>query len=172
MESNKKFPVSTSMPFLFKMATSENKFRDILNKLNLKINLIKFEESTKTSQQAAEVLHTSVSQIGKSIVFKTKNKKFVLVIASGANRINEKIIEKEVNDSLVKINPEEIRDYVGYPIGGIPPFGHDNPMIVFIDEDLKQFDSIFCAGGTPNTIFQTNPAQLAQITKGKWINIH
>ena len=71
----------------------------------------------------------------------------------------------------MKSNPNEIRDYVGYPIGGIPPFGHDNPMIIFIDEDLKQFDVIFCAGGTPNTIFQTNPLQLAEITKGKWINI-
>ena len=153
------------------MTLSENKFKEILDKLKLKIKIIKFEESTKTSQQAADTLNTSLNQIGKSIVFKTKSGKFILVIASGANRINEKIIEKEINDKIVKSNPNEIRDYVGYPIGGIPPFGHDNPMIIFIDEDLKQFDVLFCAGGTPNTIFQTNPLQLAEITKGKWINI-
>jgi prolyl-tRNA editing enzyme YbaK/EbsC (Cys-tRNA(Pro) deacylase) len=154
------------------MATSEDKFKSILNKLNLNVEIIKFEESTKTSQQAADALHTSVSQIGKSIVFKTKSGKFVLIIASGANRINEKTIEKELNDPILRPTPEEIRNYVGYPIGGIPPFGHDNQIILFIDEDLKQFDTIFCAGGTPNTIFPMSPNQIAEISHAKWINIH
>jgi prolyl-tRNA editing enzyme YbaK/EbsC (Cys-tRNA(Pro) deacylase) len=153
------------------MTFSEDKFKEILNKSNLNLEIIKFQESTKTSQQAADVLGTNVAQIGKSIVFKTKTGKFVLVVASGINRINEKIIEKEVNDTIIKITPEEIRDYVGYPIGGIPPFGHDNKMIIFLDKDLMKFDYIFCAGGTPNTIFKTNPIKLGEITKGKWINI-
>jgi prolyl-tRNA editing enzyme YbaK/EbsC (Cys-tRNA(Pro) deacylase) len=154
------------------MVQSEDKFREVLKKLNLKIDIIKFEESTKTSQQAADALKTNLSQIGKSIVFKTKSGKFVLVITSGTNRVNEKVIEKELNDSLVKVDGNEIKSYVGYPIGGIPPFGHDNPMIIFIDEDLNQFDTIFCAGGTPNTVFQTSPQQILEITHGKWINIH
>jgi prolyl-tRNA editing enzyme YbaK/EbsC (Cys-tRNA(Pro) deacylase) len=153
------------------MASSEDKFKEILKKLNLNIEIIKFEESTKTSQDAANALHTTVSQIGKSIVFKTKSNKFVLVIASGANRINEKKLEKELNESLLRPSPEEIRTYVGYPIGGIPPFGHDNPMIIFIDEDLKQFDAIFCAGGTPNTVFKTSFQQISEISHGKCINI-
>jgi prolyl-tRNA editing enzyme YbaK/EbsC (Cys-tRNA(Pro) deacylase) len=154
------------------MATSEDKFKEILKKLNLDIEIIKFEESTKTSQSAADALHTTVSQIGKSIVFKTKSNKFVLVIASGANRINEKTLEKELNEEIIRPTPEEIRAYVGYPIGGIPPFGHDNPMIIFIDEDLKQFDKIFCAGGTPNTVFATSFSQISEISHGKCINIH
>jgi prolyl-tRNA editing enzyme YbaK/EbsC (Cys-tRNA(Pro) deacylase) len=154
------------------MAQSEDKFKEVLKKLNLKIDIIKFEESTKTSQQAADVLKTSLGQIGKSIIFRTKSGKFILVITSGKNRVNEKIIEKELNDSFVKVDGNEIKSYVGYPIGGIPPFGHDNSMIIFIDEDLKQFETIFCAGGTPNTIFKTTPTQISEITKGKWINIH
>jgi len=154
------------------MTASEDKFKDVLKKLNLKIDITKFEESTKTSQQAADVLKTSLGQIGKSIVFKTKSGKFVLVITSGANRVNEKTIEKELNDSFVKVDGNEIKSYIGYPIGGIPPFGHDNKVIIFIDEDLKQFDKIFCAGGTPNTIFQITPQQISEITRGKWINIH
>ena len=154
------------------MTQSEEKFKDFLRKLNLDIKIIKFEESTKTSQQAADALKTSLNQIGKSIVFQTKRGKFILVIASGVNRINEKIIEKEVNDQIVKTDPYKIREYVGYPIGGIPPFGHDNPMIIFLDEDLKQFEVIFGACGTPNTVFQTTPTQIAQITKGKWIKVH
>jgi prolyl-tRNA editing enzyme YbaK/EbsC (Cys-tRNA(Pro) deacylase) len=150
---------------------SEDKFKEILKKLNSNIEIIKFEESTKTSQDAANALHTTVNQIGKSIVFKTGSNKFVLVIASGANRINEKKLEKELNEEILRPSPEEIRAYVGYPIGGIPPFGHDNEMIIFIDEDLKQFDTIFCAGGTPNTVFKTSFEQISEINHGKCINI-
>jgi prolyl-tRNA editing enzyme YbaK/EbsC (Cys-tRNA(Pro) deacylase) len=154
------------------MTTSEDKFKNVLSKLNLNVEVIKFEESTKTSQQAADALKTNASQIGKSIVFKTQSGKFVLVIASGANRINEKTIEKELNEKILRPTPEEIRDYVGYPIGGIPPFGHDNSLITFIDEDLKQFEIIFCAGGTPNTVFPISPIKIAEITNGKIINVN
>ena len=82
------------------------------------------------------------------------------------------LVDLDIIKKLIKTNGEEIKEYTGYPIGGIPPFGHDSPMIIFIDEDLKRFDAIFCAGGTPNTIFQINPIQIAEITHGKWLKIH
>ena len=154
------------------MTSSEQKFREILDKVDSNIKLITFQESTKTSQQAADALKTNLSQIGKSIVFKTKKGKFILVIASGMHRINEKTIEKEVNDEIIKVDANEIKEYVGYPIGGIPPFGHDNPMIIFIDKELLKFETIFCAGGTPNIVFQTTPKEILKITSAKAINVN
>jgi len=153
------------------MEKSSEKFRKILDELNLDIEIITFQESTKTSQEAAEQLKIDIAQIGKSIIFKTTKGQFVLIITSGANRINEKKIENIINDSLLKPTPKEIKDYVGYTIGGIPPFGHDNPLIVFLDDDLLGFNEIFCAGGTPNAVFKINPLKLEKITKGEWINV-
>lgn len=153
------------------MISSEQKFKDRLEKINQKIKLIKFSESTKTANDAAERLNVKIEQIGKSIVFKTQNGRFVLVITSGINRVNEKLLEKRLSDSLVKIDADEIKEYVGYPIGGIPPFGHDNKVIIFIDEDLLKFEKIFCAGGTPNTIFEINPHELLKITSAEVIKV-
>ena len=179
MESSKKFSVSTSRPYIFnypffliKMAETLNKFKNILNQFGINEEIIQFEESTKTSQQAADALHVKINQIGKSIVFKTESGKFVLVIASGANRINEQIIEAEVKEKLIKTNAEEIKLFTGYTIGGIPPFGHDNSMIIFVDSDLLKFEYIFCAGGTPNSIFKINPQKMIEITSGKVIKVN
>ena len=151
---------------------SEQKFKEAIEKMNSKIKLIKFEESTKTAQDAANALNTSVDQIGKSVVFKTDKKNFLLIIASGAGRVNESLIEKEINEKVVKTTPQEIRGYVGYPIGGIPPFAHDNPMKIFFDKKLLKFDKIFCAGGTPNIVFETTPEEILKITSAKILDVN
>ncbi len=153
------------------MTETINKFRQILDKFGINEEITQFKESTKTSQQAADALNIKINQIGKSIVFKTESGKFVLVIASGANRINEQIIESEVKEKLVKTNANEIKYFTGYTIGGIPPFGHDSPMKIFIDLDLLKFKHIFCAGGTPNSIFKINPQKIIEITDGKVIEV-
>ena len=153
------------------MTETLNKFKNILNQFGINEEITQFEESTKTSQQAADALHIKIDQIGKSIVFKTESEKFVLVIASGANRINEQIIEAEVKEKLVKTNAEEIKSFTGYTIGGIPPFGHDNPLKIFIDSDLLKFEYIFCAGGTPNSIFKINQQKMIEITGGKVMKV-
>ena len=154
------------------MTPSEQKFSEALNKMNSKIRLIKFEESTKTSQDAANALNMSIDQIGKSVVFKTEKGKFLLIIASGAEKINENLIEKEINEKIIKTTPQEIKEYVGYPIGGIPPFAHDNPMKIFFDKKLLKFDKIFCAGGTPNLVFETTPEEILKITSAKILNVN
>jgi prolyl-tRNA editing enzyme YbaK/EbsC (Cys-tRNA(Pro) deacylase) len=153
------------------MEKSSEKFKRIISELNLNLEIITFEESTKTSQQAADCLKIDVAQIGKSIVFKTQSGKFVVAVSSGANRVNEEKVEQEINEKLLKTNGEEIREYIGFPIGGIPPFGHDNKTVILMDENLLKFDKIFCAAGTPNTVFAINPQKLVEITKPKIIKL-
>jgi len=149
------------------MERSSEKFKKILERLKLKVDIITFEESTKTSQQAANCLKIDVAQIGKSIVFKTQSRKFIMVITSGVNSVNEQKIEQEIQEKLEKTNGNEIKEYIGFPIGGIPPFGHDNHLTLFLDEDLLKFNEIYCAAGTPNTVFAINPRKLLEITKSK-----
>ncbi len=153
------------------MEKSSEKFKRITNELNLQLDITTFEDSTKTSQQAADKLNIQIAQIGKSIVFKTQSGKFVIVIASGANRVNEQKVETEIQEKLAKTNGEEIKEYIGFPIGGIPPFGHDNKIILLMDENLLKFDKIYCAAGTPNSVFPISPKKLSEITNTKVLDI-
>jgi prolyl-tRNA editing enzyme YbaK/EbsC (Cys-tRNA(Pro) deacylase) len=54
----------------------------------------------------------------------------------------------------------------GFSIGGVPPVGHKNPIPIYIDQDLMQFEEIWAAAGTPNAVFKLTPKILVEITKG------
>ncbi len=101
------------------MSYSEN-FENILSENKVYSKIIKFKESTKTSQDAANQLGVNISKIGKSIIFKTESSNLILVIASGKNRIDEEKLEKILNEKLIKVTGEEIKKRTGYAIGGIP----------------------------------------------------
>lgn len=112
----------------------------------------KFSKSTRTSKEAADAIGCDVAQIGKSIIFKGENsEKPYLVIASGKNRINEAEISKIVGEPIKKGDAEFVKEKTGYIIGGVPPFGHD--------EDLFDYKEIWCAGGTPFSVFKISPEE-------------
>lgn len=148
------------------------KIEKILKEYNLNLELKEFSQSTKTSKEAAEAIGCDVAQIGKSIIFKGKiSGRPYLVIASGKNRINEEKFSQIVGEPIEKGDADFVKEKTGYIIGGVPPFGHKENIETYIDEDLFKFKDIWCAGGTPYSVFRINTEDLLKITKGKIINI-
>jgi Cys-tRNA(Pro) deacylase len=151
---------------------SSDKVHEILNQFGFSFHIKEFPESTRTSLDAAKAIGCNVSQIAKSILFEgEKTKKPFLVIASGSNRINEKIIESEIGEKIKKADAEFVKIKTGYSIGGVPPIGHNEKMQIFIDKDLMQQNEIWAAAGTPHSVFSLNPRQLLHITNGKVLEI-
>ena len=95
----------------------------------------------------------------------------VLVIASGANRVNEKKIAAELGEKLGKADADYVRAQTGFAIGGVPPVGHATEPATFIDRDLLQFAEIWAAAGTANAVFRLAPADLVEITGGKVVDL-
>jgi prolyl-tRNA editing enzyme YbaK/EbsC (Cys-tRNA(Pro) deacylase) len=132
--------------------------------------VIELPDSTRTAQEAADTIGCEVAHIAKSIIFRLKNDdKPLLVVASGANRINEKQINTHLNDKLGKADADFVREHTGFVIGGVPPLGHIESIITLIDEDLLQFREIWAAAGHPRAVFQLTPEELVQMTKGRVI---
>ncbi|GIP33581.1 YbaK/EbsC family protein [Paenibacillus sp. J2TS4] len=132
--------------------------------------VIELPDSTRTAQEAADAIGCEVAHIAKSIIFRLKNSdKPLLVVASGANRINEKQIGSQLGEKLGKADADFVREHTGFVIGGVPPLGHIESILTFIDEDLFQYDEIWAAAGHPRAVFQLTPEQLMQMTKGKVI---
>lgn len=129
-------------------------------------------DSTGTAQEAADAIGCEVFQIAKAIIFRLKKTdEPLLVIASGINRINEKQIEKHLDDKLGKADADYVSKYTGYIIGGVPPLGHKQPITTFIDEDLLQYEDIWAAAGHPKAVFQMTPDELVQMTEGQVIKV-
>jgi prolyl-tRNA editing enzyme YbaK/EbsC (Cys-tRNA(Pro) deacylase) len=124
-------------------------------------------DTTRTAQEAARAIGCSVEQIAKSILFRgAQTGKPILVIASGVNRVDEKLMAARVGEPLMKATPEFVRQSTGYVIGGVPPFGFPQPIDTWIDRDLLQYAEVWAAAGTPHTVFSLDPNSLVSLTGG------
>ena len=150
------------------LKTSAQKVQDAVTALGFDFNILEFNETTRTSADAAVAIGCAVDQIAKSLVFKTKiTGRAILVIASGSNMANIKLIKAEVGENITRPDADFVKGQTGFAIGGIPPIGHAQNLTTFIDEDLFLYEDIWAAAGTPNAVFRLTPKELEKMTGGK-----
>jgi prolyl-tRNA editing enzyme YbaK/EbsC (Cys-tRNA(Pro) deacylase) len=129
--------------------------------------VLEFETSTRTSQEAAAAIGCTVAEIAKALIFKSAEGRAVLVIASGVNRVDEKKVQTLLGQRISRADADFVRDRTGFAIGGVPPVGHASRPVVLIDRDLQRFAYVWAAGGTPNAVFRIAPADLIRLTQGR-----
>ncbi|MBS0321828.1 MAG: YbaK/EbsC family protein [Proteobacteria bacterium] len=122
--------------------------------------------AARTSAEAAAALGCTVAEIAKSLVFRVGDDDAVLVVASGANRVDERKVAAAIGAPIGKADAAFVRTVTGYAIGGIPPLAHARPLRTLIDADLLRFAVVHAAGGTPHAMFGIAPADLIRITGG------
>jgi prolyl-tRNA editing enzyme YbaK/EbsC (Cys-tRNA(Pro) deacylase) len=141
-----------------------------LRALGLEREVIELAVDARTSQQAADALGVNVGQIAKSLVF-TLNGRPLLVIASGANRVDEAKLGKLVGGVIRRADPETVKQATGFTIGGVAPLGHPAPLPVYIDPDLLQYELIYAAAGVSECVFPLTPAELVRGTGGRVVDV-
>jgi Cys-tRNA(Pro) deacylase len=125
-----------------------------------------FPEGAKTAQDAADAIGVGVGQIVKSLIFGVDGD-LVLAYVSGSNQLDEKKLAAAAGGAKCKrVDADAVRTSTGYPIGGVPPFGHVTPLDVFIDPDLLQYDEIWAAAGTWHDVFAIAPDYLVRASNG------
>lgn len=128
-------------------------------------------QTGKTSAEAAAGLGCEVAQIAKSIIFRrAADNAPVLVIASGANRVDEAKVAEQVG-ALAKADAKFVRDNTGYAIGGVCPIGHAVKPVMLLDADLFNYDSLWAAAGHPHAVFNLTPQQLADMTGAPVVDV-
>lgn len=132
--------------------------------------VIEFSASTRTSAEAAAAVGTTVAQIAKSLVFMAGGEP-VLVVASGVNRVSTEKLARLMGTEISRPDGDTVKRLTGFPIGGVPPFAHDQPIATLIDQDLFGHAEIWGAAGTPNAVFPTTPQELQAITGGRVADI-
>jgi Cys-tRNA(Pro) deacylase len=132
----------------------------------LEITTRRFPEGTKTAADAAAAIGVVVGQIVKSLVFGVDNE-IVMALVSGSNQLDEKKLAAAVGGSKCsRVDADAVRAATGYPIGGVPPFGHSTQLRVFVDPDLLQYDEVWAAAGTWNDNFGANPNDIVRVAGG------
>ena len=132
----------------------------------LDIQTRRFPEGTKTAQDAAAAIGVEVGQIVKSLVFGVDDE-IVMALVSGSNQLDEKKLAAAAGGAKCsRVDADAVRAATGYPIGGVPPFGHSTQLRVFVDPDLLQYDEVWAAAGTWNDNFGAAPADIVRVAGG------
>jgi prolyl-tRNA editing enzyme YbaK/EbsC (Cys-tRNA(Pro) deacylase) len=144
---------------------------DLLKELGHDKPVVMLPETGKTSAEAAAGLGCTIAEIAKSIVFRRKSDDAaVMVVASGANRVDEKKVAAIVGE-LGKADAKFVKERIGYAIGGVCPIGHVEKTVMLIDEDLMQLNSVWAAAGHPHAVFNLTPRQLGEMTGAPVVDI-
>ncbi|HEX2990824.1 MAG TPA: YbaK/EbsC family protein [Anaerolineales bacterium] len=154
------------------LSPSAQKIQDQLKELGFNYTVIEHAESTRTAQEAADRAGCELGQIVKSLIFKGQQSgKPILVLTSGANRVDEKRISGYAGEPIGRADADFVRAATGFAIGGVPPFGHLLIMDTYLDEDFLQYETIWAAAGTPKAIFELKTEDLQKLTNGKVVRV-
>ncbi len=134
--------------------------------LGLELVPRRFPEGTKTAADAAAAIGVELGQIVKSLVFAVDGD-VVLAYVSGSNQLDETKLAAAAGGSRAsRVDADVVRERTGYPIGGVPPFGHATLLRVFIDPDLLLYDEVWAAAGTWHDVFGIEPHKLVEASEG------
>ncbi len=154
------------------LSSSAQKVQDALVLLGSRAQVVEHENAGHTAADAALLLRCDIAQIAKSIIFRSATSgKSVLVITSGANRVDEKKVADILGDKLAKADAAFVREQTGFAIGGVPPLAHTNPGAILLDQDLLKFHQVFPAGGTPHAMFAIDPNELLRISGAQFADV-
>ena len=134
--------------------------------LGVDVSVHSFPEGTKTAADAAAAIGVEVGQIVKSLIFAVDGQ-VVLAYVSGRNQLDESKLALAAGGlRCSRVDADTVRSVTGFPIGGVPPFGHATALAVFVDPDLLDYDEVWAAAGTWNDVFPVEPRALVKATNG------
>ncbi len=144
----------------------------LLSAAGVNAQIVEFDTPTHTSAEAAAAIGCQVAQIAKSVVFRgAKSDQVIIVVTSGANRVSESKLAALIGEKPARADADFVRNNTGYAIGGVAPLGYPQPVIMLLDQDLLQFDTIWAAAGTPYTVFALTPDQLTVLAGNHWVDV-
>jgi prolyl-tRNA editing enzyme YbaK/EbsC (Cys-tRNA(Pro) deacylase) len=145
--------------------------RRVAEEHGVDIDVHEFPEGTKTAEDAAASVGCDVAQIASGLVF-TADDRVVMVVTSGANRVDEDRLAAVTDADIVEMaDPDTVQAATGYSIGGVPPFCHDQPIPVYVDESLLAHEEVWAAAATPQAVFPIDPDRLVELSGGTPIRV-
>ena len=139
---------------------------DILQAAGLPGRVRMLDEAVATAKAAAQYLGCPVGAIANSLIFATDGGEPLLIMTSGAHRVDMVKVGELLGVELRRATPEFVRQHTGQPIGGVAPVGHPKPVRTIVDRALTEFDELWAAGGVPHAVFPLSYGELLILTSG------
>ena len=134
------------------------------------IEIIELAESTATVGMAARAHGVTPGEIAKTLSLKVKND-VVLIVTRGDARLDNRKLKAALGAKARMLSVDEVINWTGHPVGGVCPFGLENPLTIYCDVSLRSFDEVLPAAGAIHSAVRISPQQMAELTNARWIDV-
>lgn len=134
------------------------------------VEIIELNQSTATVALAAAAHNVSPGQIAKTLSLKVKDE-VILVVAKGDARLDNKKLKSAFGAKARMLSCDEVVTLTGHPVGGVCPFGLENPLTVYCDISLQDYDEVLPAAGATHSAVRISPQRMAELTEATWIDV-
>jgi prolyl-tRNA editing enzyme YbaK/EbsC (Cys-tRNA(Pro) deacylase) len=134
------------------------------------IQILEKSTSTATVAEAAEAHGVEPAQIAKTLSLRLKDE-VVLLVMGGDAKIDNRKFKAQFNVKAKMLNPDEVVEWTGHPVGGVCPFGLPHALRIFADVTLKKFDVVLPAAGATNAAIRISPDRLAELVEATWVDV-
>lgn len=137
---------------------------------NLDYEIFEMDESTATVDLAAKAHGVAPALIAKTMAVQLKDRN-ILIVTKGDAKIDNRKYKDTFKTKCKMLKLDEVLEITGHPVGGVCPFGLKNPLDVYLDISLKEFEYVYPAAGSINSSIKIMPDELKMITSGEWVNV-
>ena len=134
------------------------------------IEIIELAESTATVGMAARAHGVTPGEIAKTLSLNVKNE-VVLIVTRGDARLDNRKLKAALGAKARMLSVDEVINWTGHPVGGVCPFGLENPLTVYCDVSLRSFEEVLPAAGAIHSAVRISPQQMAELTNARWIDV-
>lgn len=134
------------------------------------LEVLELDASTATVPLAAQALGVTEGQIAKTLSLRVRDE-VVLLVTRGDARLDNQKFKRVFGGKPRMLEATEVEQRTGHPVGGVCPFGLAQPLRIFCDVSLREFDEVFPAGGSANAAVRISPERLADIVRAEWVDV-
>jgi prolyl-tRNA editing enzyme YbaK/EbsC (Cys-tRNA(Pro) deacylase) len=117
-----------------------------------------FSEPTRTVEDASRVSGADPSDIVKTIILVDEENRLYASIVSGNKRVDLSKLRDVLGVRDLRLaKASEVKRYLGYEIGEVPPLCLDNVSKVIVDEEILSKRRVLGGGGSINSLLEFSP---------------
>lgn len=145
--------------------------RRFLTEKNCAIEVIEFDRSTATVDEAAAAFGVEPGRIAKTLALRLKDGSVAIVVTAGTARLDNKKARASLGGKVQMLGLDEVEAVTGHPVGGVCPFALKKPFPVYLDITLKPYTEVFPAAGAANAALRIAPETMRNLVDGRWADL-
>ena len=150
---------------------SIEKVRKYFEEQGLAERIIEFDVSSATVALAAQALGCEEARIAKTLSFMTEDGP-ILIVAAGDVKIDNPKYKATFQCKAKMLTHEQAETLIGHAVGGVCPFELNDGVLVYLDQSLRRFETVFPACGSSNSAIELTLLELESLAKPcAWVDV-